>query len=327
MDAKPAHKLVSGFSGAPAGRGYEAFREEICRSFCRLDVEPSADGRIDCVVDIRQLSSLALGVPRGTSARFARTRELLSDSRDDFVLVTGTSGRTPVVQSGRSIELTPSEMCLLEVNAEGGATLAGDNRFATIRMPRRALLEICPGAEDRVAKPLRENQPLRQVIAQYAALSAETAVDLDPTAQGLAAQHLIDLVALLLGTGREETELASRRGGSAARLRLIETDIVAHIADGDLSVAATARRQGLSPKTLQRMFERAGKTFTAFVLEQRLRRARRLLATPGNRGKKIAELAFAAGFGDLSYFNRMFRRSFGMTPSEWRALPRNSALA
>jgi len=50
-------------------------------------------------------------------------------------------------------------------------------------------------------------------------------------------------------------------------------------------------------------------------------------ATPGNCGKKIAELAFATGFGDLSYFNRMFRRSFGMMPSEWRTLPRNSVPA
>ena len=327
MDAKLPDQLVSAFAGAPSGRGYEAFREEICRSFCRLDVEPSADGKIDCVVDIRQLSSLALGVPRGTSARFARTRPLLSDSRDDFVLVTGTSGRTPVVQRGQSIELSPFEMCLLEVNVECAAALAADNRFATIRMPRRAMLEICPKAEDHLAKPLRENQPLRQLIARYAALSAETAADLDPTAQRLAAQHLIDLIARLLGTGRDETELASRSGRSAARLRLIESDIVAHIADSDLSIASTARRQGLSPKTLQRMFERAGKTFTAFVLEHRLAHARRLLATPGNRGRKIAELAFAAGFGDLSYFNRMFRRNFGMTPSEWRALPRNHAPA
>jgi AraC-like DNA-binding protein len=30
-------------------------------------------------------------------------------------------------------------------------------------------------------------------------------------------------------------------------------------------------------------------------------------------------VAFDAGFGDLSYFNRVFRRCYGSTPSEVRA--------
>jgi transcriptional regulator GlxA family with amidase domain len=33
----------------------------------------------------------------------------------------------------------------------------------------------------------------------------------------------------------------------------------------------------------------------------------------------IADIAFACGFGDISNFNRMFRRRFGDTPSGVRA--------
>jgi len=35
-------------------------------------------------------------------------------------------------------------------------------------------------------------------------------------------------------------------------------------------------------------------------------------------------VAFDAGFGDLSYFNRVFRRRFGATPSDVRAAARRS---
>ena len=59
-------------------------------------------------------------------------------------------------------------------------------------------------------------------------------------------------------------------------------------------------------------------TFAEFVLEQRLLYARGLLGNPGVHQRKIAAVAYTAGFGDLSYFNRVFRRRFGMTPSEWR---------
>ena len=69
---------------------------------------------------------------------------------------------------------------------------------------------------------------------------------------------------------------------------------------------------------VQRLFERKGVTFAEFVLEQRLLYARGLLGNPGAHQQKIATIAYTAGFGDLSYFNRVFRRRFGMTPSYWR---------
>ena len=60
-------------------------------------------------------------------------------------------------------------------------------------------------------------------------------------------------------------------------------------------------------------------TFTDFVLSQRLARAYRMLSDPLRAGQKISTVAFDAGFGDLSYFNRVFRRRFGAAPSEVKA--------
>ena len=51
------------------------------------------------------------------------------------------------------------------------------------------------------------------------------------------------------------------------------------------------------------------------LLELRLRKAADLLAHPGER---ISDIAFACGFNDLSYFNRCFRRRFGLTPTAAR---------
>ena len=35
-------------------------------------------------------------------------------------------------------------------------------------------------------------------------------------------------------------------------------------------------------------------------------------------GESVTEIALNAGFNNLSYFNRVFKRSFGMTPREYR---------
>jgi AraC-like DNA-binding protein len=42
------------------------------------------------------------------------------------------------------------------------------------------------------------------------------------------------------------------------------------------------------------------------------------LADPENCGRSIAEIAFASGFGDISWFNNSFKKRYGMTPSDIR---------
>ncbi len=93
--------MVAEYSGAAAGRDYDYWREGVCRNFCRVDAEPSAGSQIFCKIEITQVGSLALATTSGKSGRFVRTRDLLSDSCDDFVLFAATSGDVLVVRERR----------------------------------------------------------------------------------------------------------------------------------------------------------------------------------------------------------------------------------
>jgi AraC-like DNA-binding protein len=57
------------------------------------------------------------------------------------------------------------------------------------------------------------------------------------------------------------------------------------------------------------------RTFTQYVNDLRTDEACRLL-TCGQ--SSVTSIAFLAGFENLSYFNRVFRRSKGMSPSAYR---------
>jgi AraC-like DNA-binding protein len=70
------------------------------------------------------------------------------------------------------------------------------------------------------------------------------------------------------------------------------------------------------------LFEAEGTTFSQYVLGQRLALAHRLLTDPRDARSTITAIAFDAGFGDLSSFNRAFRRAYGATPSDVRAAVR-----
>jgi len=89
-----------------------------------------------------------------------------------------------------------------------------------------------------------------------------------------------------------------------------------------LSLTAVAARHRVTPRYVQALFEDDDTTFSQFLLGERLARAHRMLRDPLQTTHRISAIAYAAGFSDLSYFNRAFRRRFGATPSDVRAAAR-----
>jgi AraC-like DNA-binding protein len=75
---------------------------------------------------------------------------------------------------------------------------------------------------------------------------------------------------------------------------------------------------------VQMLFESEGTTFSRFLLDQRLAHAHHMLSNPLLAKRTISTIAYEAGFGDLSHFNRAFRRRYGVTPSDIRAGSRYS---
>ena len=83
-------------------------------------------------------------------------------------------------------------------------------------------------------------------------------------------------------------------------------------------MATLAGRHGISGRYLHKLFESEATTYSHYVLERRLDRAHRLLTHPAFAGRTISSMAYDSGFGDLSYFNRTFRRRSDATPTEVR---------
>lgn len=89
----------------------------------------------------------------------------------------------------------------------------------------------------------------------------------------------------------------------------------AHPSD-PLTMRAMAQRLHLSPCHFCRLFRKdTGLRFTEYVCRARVEHAKRLLL---RRTMRIADVAMNSGFGDVSYFNRMFRKCVGVTPTEYR---------
>ena len=60
---------------------------------------------------------------------------------------------------------------------------------------------------------------------------------------------------------------------------------------------------------------RTGMTLSEYVNGMRLEKAAEMLAVTD---EKVAEIAYAVGFASVTYFNRLFRARFSVTPGEYR---------
>lgn len=85
---------------------------------------------------------------------------------------------------------------------------------------------------------------------------------------------------------------------------------------GSVSVDSIAKSANVSVSTCLRLFRTVlNNTPIAFLLEYRLQRAQEELGHAD--GKTISEIAYSCGFSDASYFNRCFRKIYGITPTEY----------
>lgn len=84
----------------------------------------------------------------------------------------------------------------------------------------------------------------------------------------------------------------------------------------DISLRDVARLCGCSDAYFCRQFKIAyGKTYTDFLTECRIERAKQLLKEPGY---SISEISEKVGFHSFSHFSMCFRKMTGMTPSKYR---------
>jgi AraC-like DNA-binding protein len=92
--------------------------------------------------------------------------------------------------------------------------------------------------------------------------------------------------------------------------------IIEESPESDLTVRRLAREAGLSPYHFLRCFEHlTGVTPHQYLLRARLRKAAMRLAT---EPAKVLDIALDCGFGDVSNFNRAFRREFATRPQTFR---------
>jgi AraC-like DNA-binding protein len=283
----------------------------------RAEVRPDCDASFHATVISRALPDLHLRYGILSPVSVTRTRAYLGDGNDDHVLVINQAGSITATARGHEVALHEGDAVLVssgDVSRFDRSTAGGS---ISMRIPRTVLSSRVVDIDDTVMRPIPRSAGVLRLLTGYTRPLLEDG-PARPELWHLAVKHVHDLVALALGATREAAEVARSRGVRAARLRAAKSYIIENSGDPALSIGTVAEHLRVTPRYLQKLFDGEGGTFSDFVLAQRLVRAHRMLTDARYDSSQVSAIAYEAGFGDLSYFHRCFRKRYGATPRDTR---------
>jgi AraC-like DNA-binding protein len=176
-------------------------------------------------------------------------------------------------------------------------------------------MQGCPHVE--IGRPVFQDPPLRAALQRLFTRLAQWREAAGERAAALACEEALTIVAT--GLARHAVPRARPEPGAGAGSTRALANVRERLAD-DLMNAPTlaelAALAGCSRFQLLRRFQQVhGLPPHAWLLQQRLERARQLIRA----GFGLAEAAADTGFADQSHLTRHFTRQFGYTPGAWRA--------
>jgi len=197
-------------------------------------------------------------------------------------------------------------------------TLTTRFRLLFINAPRVALdHRLVAPLSLRVGR-LSGQSGLGHVFSGMLQATADTLLDL--TSDQLRPVELA-LTEFLVANLAAEDSPAAVGGATAARaahLHRVCQTIESLLAEPDLTLGRVAAEDGISPRSLQKLFATVGYSFSTYLRTRRLERCRLDLTSPMCASLSISEICFRWGFNGSAHFSRAFKEHFGVSPREYR---------
>ncbi len=277
----------------------------------------------DCVLRVHREGQLALAMTRLTCSRFIRERTAAIPAEPAFSILhqLGDLERHSCWLAGKprySGAFGAGTVSVINLMDNPQCEFKGPFDAVQYYVPKSALDEF---AREHGAKPvatLKWGRDQRDPYLSTLSSVLLSAVEHDPETNQLFTDQIgLSLLAHFAQTYGGMRPQDSAVGGGLApwQERRAKEIMRARLASG-LTIADVAAECKLTPSHFARSFRRStGIAPHEFLSQLRIEEAKRqMLSTK----LPLADIALICGFGDQSYFTRVFSRSVGVSPGAWR---------
>ncbi|MFG2971165.1 helix-turn-helix domain-containing protein [Streptomyces sp. NPDC048288] len=309
---------ILSFEGVVAGDRAEFWRDACTRTFVGVEPSGKPGAAIGGRVRAYEVDGLAVGDIAATAQSMTRTQRLVDEADAHYVLlgmqVQGTGG---ITQGDSRIRLDPGDCVILESRRGFELDFTDSFNLWVFAFPQH-LVRLGEEDQRRLAARRVDGRSGLAGVSRRALLDlARNADDLSRSPDSGALALANDLLVTLLGG-----PLAESRQLAGSLQRTLPVRIKDHIdrnlADPGLDPVQVAAAFGISTRYLHKVFRPERETVAHYIRDRRLEQVRLRLLDARLADRPISALAFDAGFGDLSGFNRAFKAKYGVSPRELR---------
>jgi len=214
------------------------------------------------------------------------------------------------------MDLRPGDIQIVDL-AQPHESKAANSASIAITVSRDLITEMISPRIDLHGIVLRGDRGAGALLADYMKSLFHRLGELDANQAPFAARATAHMIAACATA--TVSSVQDRSPTNALVVDRLKRYIEENLASHDLSPRSLSERFRISRTQLYRIFEPLGGV-AGYIQTRRLDRAFGLLRNPFSRNRPVSDIAYSAGFSNLAHFATAFRRAFGLSPSELRAV-------
>lgn len=250
-----------------------------------------------------------------SSHEIVRTREHLAAApAENYLISLQRRGHCRIAQGNDEFVLAPGEIAIVDGQTQFRVAFPQPVSRIVAVVPKQVLDSRSSWLRDAKNRKISNGSQFAALTRDHLLQLADGEQELLESEASVLSDNLCNLLALSFASGMS-ADVRRPELQHAALLAFCRRNL----GNPELSPQMVAARFGISVRTVHLRFERLGRSFGRWVLDNRLEQCAAALRDPAQRTTSISEIAYRCGFNDLSHFNKVFRTRFSRTPREWRS--------
>ncbi|GAA0211069.1 hypothetical protein GCM10010492_06120 [Saccharothrix mutabilis subsp. mutabilis] len=298
----------------PAADRVERFQAAASTAFAPLLVRAHDGPPFHATIRAQATGGLLVSDIRTSPVTVNRPAGRISSSDNDvYKVALQLSGTMGVAQDGRREVMRPGDLAVYDTTRpyalEHFAAPDGEIRTVVIACPRHSFAAGPDALREVVATPVPATRGVTGLVAAFFTGLADELPNVDASGTHLA-DALVDLISLTFAT-------PPRPDPSALTARMIAY-CEANLSDPTLSPRTVARAHHISVRYAHRLFAETDRSLASWIRSRRLDRIRRDLENPLLAHRTVAAIAARWGLYDAPHVSRLFRATYGVSPTTYR---------
>jgi AraC family transcriptional regulator, positive regulator of tynA and feaB len=303
-----------------ADQPFGSWADDLAAAFVRLEPRRIADRPFEGTISRVDAAPIKVSLVTATRHTVLRLASHIALSTDDLCFINlQLEGLGRTTQRGYEQICAPGDLALADTTEPFEIANCHDFKLFCFAVPRRLLPRGLLDKPRLKLSATEAGRALSRTLAGYAELCLSDGRR--PETSTLVGTHVVDLIS---HAPEILSDISAERVHVPVLLSMMLDHIDRHSGDPELGAAILAAKFRCSERYVHRLFAATGRSVGEHVNEKRIAACTRQLLDHNSAHRTIAEIAFAAGFRDISHFNRLFKRCNGVAPRDFRraAAPR-----